>query len=99
VKPGKLDQKVGALVPGYMTMGATGMGEMAEMAMPAPRNSIPMLGGKGRYGTITMGGMFTLVKVRERLSSYDDPGPYEPPPGTLADLARPEEAKRDGIKP
>lgn len=99
VNMGKLDQTIGSLVPGYMTMGQTGMGDMAEMSMPAPKNSIPMLGGKGRYGVITMGGMFTLVKVREHLTSYDDPGPYEPPPGTLANLATPEDMKRDGIKP
>jgi len=99
VKTGKLDQKISSLVPGYMTMGQTGMGDMAEMSMAGPKNSIPMLGGKGRYGVITMGGMFTLVKVREHLTSNDDPGPYEPPPGTLAELATPEDLKRDGIKP
>ena len=32
-----------------------------------------------------MGGMFTILKVRENLRSYDeDPGWYEHPPGTLA---------------
>jgi FtsP/CotA-like multicopper oxidase with cupredoxin domain len=98
VKPGKLDARVGALIPGYMTMGQTGMGDMADMAMATPKNSIPMVGGQGKYGPITMGGMFTLLKVREHLASYDDPGPYEPPAGTLAELARPEDAKRDGIK-
>ena len=98
VKPGKLDKKIGELVPGYMTMGETGMGDMSDMAMPVPKNSIPMVGGKGPYGAITMGGMFTLVKVRKHLTSYDDPGTYEPPPGTVAELARPEEALRDGIK-
>jgi FtsP/CotA-like multicopper oxidase with cupredoxin domain len=99
VKEGKLDQKVGSLVPGYMTMGQTGMGDMADMGMPAPRNSIPMVGGKGRYGTITMGGMFTVVKVRDHLTSYDDPGHYEAPAGTLASLATAEDLRRDGIKP
>jgi FtsP/CotA-like multicopper oxidase with cupredoxin domain len=99
VKGGKLDQKVGSLVPGYMTMGQTGMGDMADMGMPAPRNSIPMVGGKGKYGTITMGGMFTLVKVREQLTSYDDPGHYDAPPWTVANLATAEDLRRDGIKP
>jgi hypothetical protein len=32
-----------------------------------------------------MGGMFTVMKIRENLASYeDDPGWYEHPPGTLA---------------
>jgi hypothetical protein len=39
--------------------------------------------------------MFTIVKVRENLTSYDDPGWYEPPPGTLASLAGDEELQRD----
>jgi FtsP/CotA-like multicopper oxidase with cupredoxin domain len=97
VKAGNLDAKVGALVPGYMTMGQEGMGSMGEMRMAVPRNSVPMLGGQGPYGNITMGGMFTLLKVRDTLASYDDPGFYKAPAGTVAELARPEEAKRDGI--
>jgi manganese oxidase len=32
-----------------------------------------------------MGGMFTMLKVRDRLGSYDvDPGWYEHPKGTVA---------------
>jgi hypothetical protein len=29
-----------------------------------------------------MGGMFTVLKVRDGISSYDDPGWYTQPPGT-----------------
>jgi hypothetical protein len=65
--------------------------------MPVPKNSIPMVGGKGPFGTITMGGMFTILKVRERLGSNGDPGDYQDPPGTVADLARADELRRDGI--
>jgi len=98
VEPAGLDRRVRPLVPGYMTMGESGMGDMAEMHMAVPKNSIPMVGGKGPTGTITMGGMFTIVKVRETLESYDsDPGWYQNPAGTVADLARPEELLRDGI--
>jgi hypothetical protein len=44
-----------------------------------------MGGGEGPFGSIFMGGMFTILKVRENLASYDeDPGWYEHPPGTLA---------------
>ena len=46
--------------------------------------SIPMLGAKGKHDYITMGGMFTVLKVRDGLTSYDDPGWYRHPPGTLA---------------
>jgi FtsP/CotA-like multicopper oxidase with cupredoxin domain len=91
-----LDQRIRKAVPAYMTMGEAGMAEMGEMGMPVPRNSIPMVGGRGPLGYITMGGMYTNLKVRDHLDSYDqDPGWYEAPPGTRAELAVPEEMKRD----
>lgn len=98
-KPGKFDAKVHSLLPEYMTMGETGMGDMGHMGMPVPANSIPMLGEQGAFDYITMGGMFTILKVREHLTSYEDPGWYHHPPGTLAELAKAEEMKRDGITP
>jgi hypothetical protein len=75
-----------------------GMGDAANPHMPVPENSFPMLGGEGPFGVITMGGMFTIVKVREQLASYDDPGWYENPPGTVADRAVEAELRDDGIK-
>ena len=76
-------EKVERLVPGYMPMGATGMGDM--MHMGTPRNSLFMGGGDGPFGEIFMGGMFTVLKVREGLASYDeDPGWYQHPAGTVA---------------
>ena len=85
------------LVPGYMPMGTTGMGMMSKMAreMPVPPNSIPMYGGEGPFGHIDMGGMFTILKTRDEVSGYDDPGWYEHPPGTVARKATPEEMRRD----
>jgi hypothetical protein len=56
-----------------------------------------MLMGKGQFGMIDMGGMFTLVKVRENLTGYADPGDYKFPPGSVASVASPDELKRDGI--
>lgn len=102
VKPGKLDEKIRAsLLPGYMTMGETGMGEHGEHIqrghVKAPPNSIPMFGGPGPFDYITMGGLFTVLKVREGITSYDDPGWYQNPPGTVASLASAEELRRDGI--
>jgi FtsP/CotA-like multicopper oxidase with cupredoxin domain len=101
VKPGELDKRVGAVVPRYMTMGETGMAEHGQHIqsghMNAPKNSIPMLGGPGPFDYITMGGLFTVLKVRENLTSYADPGWYKYPPGTVASLASEEEMRRDGI--
>ena len=95
-----LDEKVRPLLPSYMTMGQTGMdmGKMAEV-MPMPPNSIPMKGAVGPFGDyISMGGMFTVVKVRDRLASYaQDPGWYTHPPGTVAFTASAAELARDGI--
>jgi manganese oxidase len=97
VNPGDLDQKVQKLLPDYMTMGQHGMGDMGDMGMAVPPNSIPMVGAKGPYDYITMGGMFTILKVRENLASYDDPGWYKAPAGTQADLASADDLCRDGI--
>ncbi|MBV8418337.1 MAG: copper oxidase [Verrucomicrobia bacterium] len=95
VRTGDLNRRVNKILNGYMTMGESGMADMAEMGMQVPRNSIPMVGAQGKHGYIDMGGMFTIVKVRENLVSYDDPGWYEDPPGTLATLASNEELRRD----
>ena len=93
-----LDDKLGRSTPGYMTMGATGMSEMAHMQMEQPANSISMLSGKGPHGVIEMGGMFTLLKVRDKLTGDGDPGWYRPPVGTQATEATAAELARDGIK-
>ncbi len=52
------------------------------------------------FDAITMGGMFTIVKVRDEDIGDEnkDPGWYEHPPGTVADLARKEDMARDGIQ-
>jgi len=74
------------LAPGYMPMGASGMADMAEMAMPAPENTLPMMSGDGQFGPAEMGGMFSIIKIREGLAAndYKDPGPYNHPAGTIA---------------
>ena len=77
-----VDEKVKGLLPGYMAMGQNGMGDMMEMGHP--KNTLPMMTGEGQFGSIDMGGMFTVVKVREGITSYADPGPYKNPPGTVA---------------
>jgi hypothetical protein len=82
VEQGAVEDKVKRVLPGFMAMGETGMGGMENM--PAPKNTLPMMSGKGPYGSIEMGGMFTILKVREGITSYDDPGFYKHPEGTLA---------------
>lgn len=100
VDPRGLDTKVRSLLPAYMTMGQTGMGGMSDMGMKVPDNSIPMVGGVGPYDEITMGGMFTILKVRESLANYDeDPGWYQTPPGTLATTASDEALRSNNIDP
>ena len=99
LQPGDLDARIRPLLPRYMTMGQHGMGDMAEMGMPWPENSIPMVGARGPHDYITMGGMFTILKVRENLANYDDPGWFKNPPGTQSTNATLADLQRDGIKP
>ncbi len=98
VQSGDADRHAQSVLPGYMSMGQTGMGGMSDMGMPVPANSIPMRGSPGPFGMIEMGGMFTVLKVRDRLTSYDqDPGWYNHPAGTLARSATADELHADGI--
>jgi len=80
-----LEQKIRALLPGYMAMGRDGMAEMQDMAgMPGPKNTLPMMMGDGQFGNIEMGGMFTVLKVRDDITSYEDRGWYKFPPQSMA---------------
>ncbi len=101
VKPKKLNRKIRSLLPGYMTMGETGMGKMGKMAekgkMEVPENSIPMKGAEGSFGDyITMGGMFTIFRVVEETDDYENPGWYQPK-GPVSLAASEEDLNRDGI--
>ncbi len=82
VRPGAADAKLASVLPGTMAMGRAGMGDMMDMGRP--RNTLPMMTGTGPFGPIEMGGMFTILKVREGITTYDDPGWYKQPPGTFA---------------
>jgi manganese oxidase len=98
VSPKRIDPQLRRVVPGYMTMGQTGM-LMDGMQMDMPTNSLAMRENRGPYDVITMGGMFTLLKVRDKLDSYDDPGWYQAAPETRATQATSTELSRDGINP
>jgi manganese oxidase len=97
-KTQKLDERMRRALPEYMTMGTTGMGGMGEMKMPIPDNSLPMRGAPGPFGYIDMGGMFTVLKVRDDLSKADAQGWYTYPAGSVAGPADPARLAADGIE-
>ena len=97
VKTDKLDKRMSRVMPEYMTMGTAGMGNMADMKMPIPANSLPMRGAPGQFGYIDMGGMFTVLKVRDDPSGPDALGWYKYPEGTVAGPADAARLAADGI--
>ena len=82
----ELAKKIRRLVPDYMPMGSSGMADMGEMEMPLPDNTLPMMTGFAQFGAVEMGGMFSVVKVREGIAAgdYKDPGWFKHPEGTVA---------------
>ena len=95
-----VEERIQKLVPEYMAMGKDGMAEHAAHTamghMTLPDNTLPMMMGEGPFGPLEMGGMFTVVKIRDDLSpgDYRDPGWYDHPPGTVAWKASDEEMKQ-----
>ena len=79
-------KKITNVIPDYMVMGERGMADMAEMDMPLPDNTAKMMTGEGPFGSVEMGGMFSMLKVRkdQKPGDYKDPGWYKHPPGTVA---------------
>ena len=79
-----VDEEIRQLLPEYMTMGQHGMADMFEMkGMPGPVNFAGTGTQQGPFGIIDMGGMFTVVKVREGITGYEEPGWYKHPAGTV----------------
>jgi len=98
-----MTKKITNLIPDYMAMGERGMADMAEMQMPLPDNTIPMMTGDGPFGSVEMGGMFSMLKVRkdQKPGDYSDPGWYKHPEGTIAyefkgELAKPKRSSNAG---
>ena len=85
-----VEEKIRRMLPGYMAMGETGMAEHQDHTdsghMQGPENTLAMMAGKGPFGNIEMGGMFTVVKVRDDIApgDFSDPGWYRNPAGTVA---------------
>jgi hypothetical protein len=77
---------------------------MTEMEMPLPDNTAAMMTGSGPFGSVGMGGMFSVVKVRkdQKPGDYSDPGWFQHPPGTVAyewtgSLTEPSRFKAEGL--
>jgi hypothetical protein len=91
-----IEERLKQFYPNFMgLMNINGMSDMFEMygsnkmmdmgvEMKIPPNLSP-IGSPGPFGVIEMGGMFTIFKVRDNLTSYADPGWYQHPPGTVAE--------------
>lgn len=92
VKQNDIEKELQEILPGYMAMGEHGMAEHqvhTDMGHhPGPENTLPMMTGVGPYGNIEMGGMFTMVKVRDDIEPGDfaDPGWYKAPSNRVAKL-------------
>jgi hypothetical protein len=96
--PRDLEGRLKRLLPGYMTMGQKGMAGMSDMDMPVPENSAPMVGFEGQFGPTVLGGMVNIVKVREHAPTYEDPGLYDFPEGTVMAIADDESLAQDRIQ-
>ncbi len=85
-----VDREIQQMLPGFMAMGKDGMAEHTDHVemghMQGPANTLPMMMGLGPYGNLEMGGMFTVIKVRDDLApgDYRDPGWFKAPKGTVA---------------
>ncbi len=71
-------------VPTMIGVDQRGVAEKINKLLPD--NTLPMMTGQGPFGPIEMGGMFTVVKIREGLArdDYKDPGWYKHPKGSVA---------------
>jgi len=85
-----VEEDIRKMLPLYLAMGKNGMAEhQVHVDMghhKGPTNTVAMMTGQGQYGNLEMGGMFTVVKVRDNLAAgdYRDPGWYRAPAGTTA---------------
>lgn len=85
-----VESEIRKLLPGFMAMGENGMAEHQEHTdsghMRGPENTLAMMMGVGPHGNLEMGGMFTVVKVRDDLArgDYADPGWYPSPKAEIA---------------
>ncbi len=81
--------RIRAISPGFLPMMRNGMAEHQDHTdggHQGPANTAAMMSGQGPFGNMEMGGMFTVVKVRDdiRAGDFSDPGWYRHPAGTVA---------------
>ncbi len=95
VDVGDLDKKVQKLLPEYMSMGQTGMGDMMDMGGPA---NMAAMSWDGPFDSATVGGMTTVVKVRHEIDDMSAASWYKHPPEQVSKPATKEELEADGIK-
>lgn len=82
IDPERPEAEIKKLLPGYMLMG--NKGGLMNHDMGGPENTVSMFGPPGPFGDrIDMSGMFTIVKVREGITSYEDPGWYSSAPDPI----------------
>lgn len=94
ISKGDLENRIQKYFPDFLgLMNINGMVHMFEMygstkemgeKIRLPANLSP-IGNPGPFGVIEMGGMFTILKVRQGLTSYVDPGWYKHPEGSVAE--------------
>lgn len=104
INKGDIEKKIRDYFPNFIgLMNINGMGEMFEMYGSGNKNleSIPKnlspIGNPGPFGVIELGGMFTVLKVREKLDSYADPGWYQHPKGTVAESVHSDQGTKEII--
>ena len=94
INAGDLEKRIKQFFPEFTgLMNVDGMGHMFEMyGSPQGRNkerqfisNLSPIGNPGPFGVIELGGMFTILKVRDELSDYNDPGWYKHPENTTAE--------------
>jgi FtsP/CotA-like multicopper oxidase with cupredoxin domain len=80
-----ISEKIANLIPGYIA-GSNQESPADGTKMPLPENTLPVTTGDGPFGGLGMGGMFTILKVRQeqKPGDYKDSGWYKHPQGSVA---------------
>ena len=92
----KIDKAVKIWFPHFMAMGSRGMGPMGSMHMEGPKNAVSTKGSPLQYGSTIMGGMATVLKVRNADESMA--GWYRFSKTMQAHKVSSEDLRRDGIE-
>lgn len=94
--PTFMDEALAEVVPELLEGGRHTTGPR-ESESVIPTNTAAMIGKRGPKGMITMGGMFTILKIRDQIDEGKQPKWYRPSAAEQAGPATEQELKRDGI--